>query len=364
MKEYRSLYLLLPLILSIAFTSLSNASVNEPAEMPLDKLESILAKTPEEGGYLLYDSRSESKYVSGHLPWANSLPYETMEDELEKLPPDYSKPLIFYCDGKSCDLSGKAAKLAMEEGYTDVSVFTGGYPAWKEAGHSPWVEAIYIEGLIDDPRLVGIVVDSRSPVKYMAGTIPGAVNIPLNFMEELKGTLPADKNVDLIFFCGGYKCDLSHKSAAAARALGYANTFIYAEGWPGWKERSSRAFIMMNPKITVDALVHEIAPKFKGEIRKGEFQRILDKRPQDVLIVDVRPSEEYAAGHIEGAVNISDVEFEDNVDMLKSYSSVILYCNAGNLASVAYFELEYLGIEGGYYNGIVNFNADGSITLE
>jgi len=360
MRAYR-LFLIL---LAVAFLAPAYVLADQPASLSIEAMEQLVSKTPEEGGYRLYDSRAESKFVAGHLPWAASLPYEMMEDELEKLPRDLSTPLIFYCDGKSCDLSGKAAKLAIEEGFTDVSIFTGGFPGWKEAGHSPWVEALYIESLIDDPRLAGVVIDSRSPVKYMAGTIPGAVNIPLNFFEELKGILPIDKRVELIFFCGGYKCDLSHKSAAAARALGYKNTFIYAEGWPGWKERSSRAFIMMNPKITVDALVHEAAPKFKGEIRKAEFQRILDKKPPDVLIVDVRPPEEYEAGHIEGAVNISDVELEDHVDMLKSYSSVILYCNAGNLASVAYFELEFLGIEGGYYNGIVNFNPDGSVTLE
>jgi rhodanese-related sulfurtransferase/predicted transcriptional regulator len=49
-------------------------------------------------------------------------------------------------------------------------------------------------------------------------------------------------------------------------------------------------------------------------------------RRRDVVLVDVRPSDEYAAGHIEGAQSIPLDELEQHVDELPSDREVIAYC--------------------------------------
>lgn len=348
--------------LALAFALPSMAG--EVKTISISGMEDYLAEGVDARGIAIFDSRSRAKYDAGHLPWAKSLPYDEMEENLDKLPADKDKPLIFYCDGQKCDFSGKAAKLAISEGYSDVSIFVEGLPGWKKAGNSPWVEKSFVDEIIEDPTRLALILDSRPPVKYMEGTIPGALNLSHNFIDNRKGLLPADLEADLVFFCGGPKCDLSRKSADAARQLGYKNTYLYAEGWPGWQEKSASAFMLMNPRLTVAAMAHEAAPKFKGEIRKKEFQAILDKRPADVLLVDVRPANEFASAHIEGAINLVEDDFVENEEKLKGYTSVILYCNAGNLASAAYYELEYLNINGGYYNGVVIFRPDGSVVLE
>jgi rhodanese-related sulfurtransferase len=49
-------------------------------------------------------------------------------------------------------------------------------------------------------------------------------------------------------------------------------------------------------------------------------------RRRDVVVVDVRPSDEYAAGHIEGAQSIPLDELEQHVNELPSDREVIAYC--------------------------------------
>jgi rhodanese-related sulfurtransferase len=49
-------------------------------------------------------------------------------------------------------------------------------------------------------------------------------------------------------------------------------------------------------------------------------------RRRDVVLVDVRPEDEFAAGHIEGALSIPLEELEDHLDELASDREVIAYC--------------------------------------
>jgi len=50
-----------------------------------------------------------------------------------------------------------------------------------------------------------VIIDSRPKrPKYDKGHIPGAISMPDSKFDELKGDLPADKSIPLIFYCGGY----------------------------------------------------------------------------------------------------------------------------------------------------------------
>jgi len=50
-----------------------------------------------------------------------------------------------------------------------------------------------------------VLVDSRpKKAKYDKGYIPSAISIPDSDFDKLQGKLPADKNMLLIFYCGGY----------------------------------------------------------------------------------------------------------------------------------------------------------------
>ncbi|MBH0203468.1 MAG: rhodanese-like domain-containing protein [Nitrospira sp.] len=80
-----------------------------------------------------------------------------------------------------------------------------------------------------------------------------------------------------------------------------------------------------------------------------EYRKLVEN-PGAALIVDVREPQEYAAGHVPGAINIprgvlefkiwSHVGFPANTEMDRP---LILQCQSGNRASLAAQSLEDLG---------------------
>lgn len=55
----------------------------------------------------------------------------------------------------------------------------------------------------------------------------------------------------------------------------------------------------------------------------------------DVLVLDVRPVEEYRAGHIPGAVSIPVTELADRIDELPADTEIVVYCR-GEYCVLAY----------------------------
>ena len=56
-----------------------------------------------------------------------------------------------------------------------------------------------------------------------------------------------------------------------------------------------------------------------------------------IVVLDVRTKEEYAQGHIAGAINMSHETVEDNLAALSQYknSKVVVYCRSGRRAGLA-----------------------------
>jgi len=339
------------------------ALAQEVKQVSFVEVKALLEKSPTESQYLVIDARPEIKFFEGHLPGAKNIAWQEMKERLAELPAEKSTQLIFYCGGTKCDLSGKAAALAIEKGYTNVSVFAAGEPGWREGGESLWVSTNYLKMLLNDRERVAMVIDARPQVKYLEGTIPGAVNLPFQEWEKRKGLLPADKASTLIFFCGGLKCDLSHKSAAKARELGYTDVRTYAEGWPEWAEKSTRAFALVNPKEPNKGVAAE-AVVATGEIGKADFEKLLTERPAGFLLVDVRPAADFAKAHLPGAINLLDEEVGKNIALLKVAKNVVFYCNTGSRSSAAYYAAEDAGFKGSrYLNRNLDINSDGSYLI-
>jgi rhodanese-related sulfurtransferase len=150
------------------------------------------------------------------------------------------------------------------------------------------------------------IVDSRpARKKYDIGHIPGAINIPNTFFDKQVDKLPEDINQHVIFYCGGLKCPLSHKSAYKAEALGYTNVMVFAEGFPAWKSKGNFASVSA-------AFVKKLVDNADGSV-----------------IVDARPArKKYDKGHIPGAINIPNTFFDKQVDKLPvdKETRLIFYC--------------------------------------
>lgn len=66
-------------------------------------------------------------------------------------------------------------------------------------------------------------------------------------------------------------------------------------------------------------------------------EALLSSPPEGVVILDVRTPEEYAGGHVPGAVNIPHTEVADRLDELAGAESspVVVYCERGGRAGMA-----------------------------
>ncbi len=92
-----------------------------------DCLKHMMEKHLEE--YNLIDIRKYDDYIKGHIPYAVHVPFEQLEEQMNKFSKD--KINIIYSYSIFCQLSKKAAYILASEGYP-VKELTGGFKAWKK----------------------------------------------------------------------------------------------------------------------------------------------------------------------------------------------------------------------------------------
>jgi rhodanese-related sulfurtransferase len=66
-----------------------------------------------------------------------------------------------------------------------------------------------------------------------------------------------------------------------------------------------------------------------------EVEDIVSEPPADLVVLDIRTPEEFAAGHIAGAINIDYYadDFEQRLEALDRDVPYVMYCNSGNRSS-------------------------------
>jgi ArsR family transcriptional regulator len=76
------------------------------------------------------------------------------------------------------------------------------------------------------------VLDVRPEDEFLAGHLPGALNIPLAELEQRSGEISPDR--EIVAYCRGPYCVLSFEAVAALRARGYLIRRL-EDGYPEWK---------------------------------------------------------------------------------------------------------------------------------
>ncbi len=91
-----------------------------------------------------------------------------------------------------------------------------------------------------------VFVDTRSPLNFGKGRVPGAklayYNEKSAYAPDFDGALdsfdwerlPADKATPIVFYSHGTNGWKSYKAAVLAVARGYKQVFYLREGWAGW----------------------------------------------------------------------------------------------------------------------------------
>jgi rhodanese-related sulfurtransferase len=305
---------------------------------------------------MIIDARPyKVKYTKGHIPGAVSIPFSQFDKKTDLLPRDKATLLIYYCGGLKCRLSHKSAKKAKALGYTNVKVFAKGFPEWKKQKGA--YAAITVEQVATQIAANNtLIVDARpQKTKFDKGHIPSAINIPFSQFDKLKGKLPRQLSTPIIFYCGGLKCRLSHKSAAKAIVMGYKNVSVFETGYPAWKKQ-----------FGASTAVAVKAGEVEGSIDLERFKKTMMEMPETFTLIDVRDTDEFANGHLKTATNIPVEKLEPKIKELPSDKPVIFLCPTGARSGEAYYMVKDVrpDLEAYYVEAQIDFKSDGTFTLK
>ncbi len=142
-------------------------------------------------------------------------------------------------------------------------------------------------------------IDVRSLDEYLSGHIPGFFNVPGGQAVQCADDHIAVGDARIIF-----ACDRTARAVMAAywfRQMGFRNVFVLRDGTEGWM-RSGRHLETGRPSERVFGL--DEARARIAFISGSALAESIDGG-EDLLVVDVGLSTEYASGHVPGAVWLS-----------------------------------------------------------
>lgn len=237
----------------------------------------------------------------------------------------------------------------------------------KVAGNYPAVSADWIKKQID-PKTNLVLIDSRPKrKKYDKGHIPTALSIPDSQFAKMQDQLPTDKSTPLVFYCGGLKCRLSHKSAKKAIDLGYTKVKVFAEGYPAWVAAYGKGETVAVASAKAPSSNKLKVGKEEGSVDTATFKKIVKDNPDSIMLIDVRDADEFNAGSFKTALNIPVDQLEDKIKTLPTDKPVVFVCGTGARSGESYYMVQDLRPEMKnvyYLEGELTFKKDGSFEIK
>ena len=113
----------------------------------------------------------------------------------------------------------------------------------KSKQELPFIHELEIKDVLTAKQIFDkgdtVFVDARVEEDYAEGRIKGAVLMPLHQfderIEEFLNKYPLSKHI--ITYCSGRECEDSHLLAEKLIQMGYTETKIFIDGYPGWEEK-------------------------------------------------------------------------------------------------------------------------------
>ena len=359
-----------------------------------DAFNELLAENPP----FILDVRQPTELEEkGHIPGAVHIPLREVGTSLDKLPA-FDAPIVAYCGiGWRCTIAMTALGTL---GYTDIKALVGGsFGGWVEAGFEVTEgfppEAEVLNATEPDPLLAAhvaeffaglpdgwgvitaddlatklvetpdvILIDVRTVEEVeQSGIIESDVqtNIPIADFVAMKDQWPADKDAEIIVYCG-----TGHRSTIAMSILwqyGYTNVLSMKGGLAEWVKVG---YPVLGGEEAAGPDLDAAFTAFLGNmvayntIRPDGLNELLFEDPPP-FILDVRELAELEEkGHIEGAVHIPLRELGDNLDLLPSFDTpIVAYCGVGWRCTIAMTALGAMGwtdvkaLVGGSFGGWV-----------
>ena len=281
--------------------------------------------------FALIDVREAGEYNSSHIADSSLIPRKELEFRMGVSAPVKGEKIVI------CDDDGRRAALAAATlenmGFSDVLVLDRGVNQWSTEGyptewgsnviskdfgermevehHVPEIEATELHERIERGDKL-VILDTRTPEEYQRFCIPGGRSVPGGelALRVTDITKDLDKDTTIIVNCAGRT-----RSVIGTRVLqrmGLTNIFGLKNGTSGWLlagyelETGGDRLELPEPSPEGLAAAETYAARLAEEdgvryLDVDAVRSMLDERAEKTCyFVDVRTTDEYAAGHIPG----------------------------------------------------------------
>ncbi|MBP1771185.1 MAG: cytochrome c with three rhodanese y domain, selenocysteine-containing [Holophagaceae bacterium] len=326
----------------------------------LDEIQKLVAMGPEKGHYFLYDSRPTPRFLEGAIPTAVNLPFPAFDKNLDKLPADKGALVIFYCSGKTCNMSPGSLAKAKKLGYTNAKVFIEGMPAWtkKQPGVlSPAaLKAAYL-----DTNTPLVILDARPATLAAKGFLKGAVAAEPAKVADLLKTFPAAKLKPPVVVVDETGGEAARTVAMELVKAGYVGVNILTGGFRAWQ---AAALPVETGTLAAKAV---FVPKPRpGAISPAEFTKIAEAAPTEraAVILDVRNADETKNGVIKGALTIPEPQLLARLSEIPKGKAILCHCSTGIRAELAYHLLKEKGYDVRFLPAEITIIDSGEFTID
>lgn len=329
----------------------------------------------------LLDVREHGEYGESHPFHAVNIPYSRFELLLSRLVPRKNVMMVLF--DQADEGRAKACATAAEAmGYTQVQVLSGGANEWEAAGYTNYagvnvpskafgeiVHEVYGTPSITATKLAEWratgqpvrVLDGRPIAEYEKMSIPGSYACPNGELALRAPHMIPDETLPVVVNCGGRTRSII--GAQTLLWLGISNpTYALENGTHGWRlagfspehgqDRFFPARVEPTPEQVRIARRHAID---KGAITlsASEARIWLTEQKSTTYLFDVRTAEEYANGHLPGAVHAPGGQLMQATDHWVGVTGarVILVDDDGCRAPMVAAWLSLMGIKSAWYSG-------------
>ncbi len=326
----------------------------------LDEVQKLVAMGPEQGKYFLFDSRPAPRFMEGAIPTAVNLPFPAFDKNIDKLPADKGALVIFYCSGKTCNMSPGSLAKAKKLGYTHAKVFVEGMPAWTRK-HFGVLSPASLKAAYLDTNTPLVILDARPAAEASKGFLKGAVAAEPAKIADLLKTFPSAKLKPPVVVVDATGGEAAKAVAADLVKAGYVGVNLLSGGFQAWQ-----AAALPVETGTLAAKATFVPKPRPGSISPADFTKVAELTPaqRGVVILDVRNPDETKNGTIKGALTIPEPQLLARLAELPKDAKILCHCSTGIRAELAYHLLKEKGYDARFLPTEITIIDDGEFTID
>ncbi len=278
------------------------------------------------------DVREELTFSLRHLLWTRNVPLSRLELRFARLVPRHTTCIVLVDDDDG--LARRAAEVLARAGYSDLSILDGGVTGWEKAGFelfsgvnvpskafgehvehdsgTPSISANELDALIHSNADM-VVVDSRPFDEYQRVSIPTSTNVPgAELVLRIHDIAPKPETLVVVNCAGRTRSIIGAQSLINAGipnkvvalrngTMGYNLAGFKTDSGKDKRALTSSEQALVRAKTAAD----RVASRYKiKRISLATIECWRTNEPDRTLyLFDVRNPEEYAAGHVSGAIS-------------------------------------------------------------